>query len=61
MRADDIEKLISVGRPAIAADGMIGFEGGSLDGNHSKVLGAGKFGLASSPTTQFHTVCNLKR
>lgn len=46
---------------AIAADGMLGFEGGSLDGYHSKVLGPGKFGLASEPTTQFYTVCNLKR
>lgn len=46
---------------AIASDGKLGFEGGSLDGYHSKVLGAGKFGLASEPTSQYHTVCNLKR
>ena len=45
----------------IDGDGRIAFEGGSLADHHAKVLGAGKFGLASEPTTQFHTVCNLGR
>ena len=50
----------ATGDYAIAADGRLGFEGGSLDAYHAKVLGPRKFGLASAPTTQFHTVCNLK-
>jgi hypothetical protein len=41
--------------------GIITFGSGSLAGQHSKLLKPGKFGLASSPTKQFYTVCNLKR
>lgn len=44
-----------------AASGRITFSSGSLSGQHSKLLKPGKFGLASSPTGQFYTVCNLKR
>jgi hypothetical protein len=56
-----IDRAGTRGDYAIASDGRLGFEGGSLDGYPSKVLGAGKFGLASEATTRFHTVCNLKR
>jgi hypothetical protein len=44
-----------------AASGRIAFSSGSLEGQFSKLLKPGKFGLASSPTGQFYTVCNLKR
>jgi hypothetical protein len=42
-------------------DGALSFDGGSLEDTYAQVLGPGKFGLASAPTTQYHTVCNLKR
>jgi hypothetical protein len=48
-------------KPYDAATGIITFGSGSLAGQHSKLLKPGKFGLASSPTKQFYTVCNLKR
>jgi hypothetical protein len=44
-----------------AASGRITFSSGSLAGQYSKLLKPGKFGLASSPTGQFYTVCNLRR
>jgi hypothetical protein len=39
---------------------VITFTTGSLAGQYSKLLGAGKFGLSSKKTTMFYTVCNLK-
>lgn len=44
-----------------AASGRITFSSGSLAGQYSKLLKPGKFGLASSPTGQYYTVCNLRR
>jgi hypothetical protein len=45
----------------LAADGALSFTSGSLEDTHARALGPGKFGLASTPTRSFHTVCNLKR
>lgn len=44
-----------------AATGNISFDSGSLAGQHSKLLGPGKFGLSSAPTKMYYAVCNLKR
>jgi hypothetical protein len=45
----------------LAAEGTLSFTSGSLEDMHARALGPGKFGLASTPTRSFHTVCNLKR
>lgn len=49
------------GRYALAEDGVLTFDSGSLAGHHARVLGAGKFGLSAQPTSVFYTVCNRRR
>jgi hypothetical protein len=48
------------GEFALQAGNEIVFRSGSLAGNYSRVLGAGKFGLSSAKGKSFYTVCNLK-
>ncbi len=56
-----VDRAGASGRYAVdAASGRIQFSSGSLKGQHSKVLGPGKFGLSSSSSNFFSTVCNLK-
>lgn len=41
-------------------NGDLVFKSGSLAGQYSRVLGAGKFGLSSQKGKSFYTVCNRK-
>ncbi len=43
-----------------AASAIVTFSSGSLAGQHSKVLGPGKFGLSSVAAKNFSVVCNLR-
>ena len=48
------------GEFALQPNGELVFKSGSLAGQYSRVMGAGKFGLSSAKGKSFYTVCNRK-